>query len=57
MKKYDIISGIGDDAHFAPDYKMGLELGWKGLLEKIDHYKNINTDEEQIHFYDILSKL
>lgn len=53
IEKYDIISGIGDDAHFAPDYKMGLELGWKGLLEKIDQYKNINTDEEQLHFYEL----
>lgn len=49
--KYDIIPGIGDDAHFAPDYEMGLELGWGGLLEKINHYKQINTSKEQIDFY------
>lgn len=34
QEKYDITSGIGKDAHFAPDYKIGLSLGWGGLLEK-----------------------
>ncbi len=32
---YGIIPGIGSDAHFAPDYRIGLELGWGGLLEKV----------------------
>ena len=36
IKKYDIICGIGDDAHFAPDYEMGLKLGWPGILNKIE---------------------
>ncbi len=31
---YDITCGIGKDAHFAPDYAIGLKLGWGGLLEK-----------------------
>ena len=35
QKKYDITSGIGKDAHFAPDYRIGLELGWGGLLAKV----------------------
>ncbi len=35
QKKYDITTGIGKDAHFAPDYKIGLEPGWGGLLEKV----------------------
>ena len=35
QKKYDITTGIGKDAHFAPDYRIGLELGWGGLLEKV----------------------
>ena len=34
--KYDITPGIGKDAHFAPDYLIGLELGWNGLLEKVN---------------------
>ncbi len=33
--KYDITCGIGKDAHFAPDYRIGLELGWNGLLKKV----------------------
>ena len=52
IKKYDIIHGIGDDAHFAPDYELGLKLGWKGLLEKIAHFKQINNSPEQIKFYE-----
>lgn len=52
IKKYDIIPGIGDDAHFAPDYDLGLKLGWKGLLDKISHFKSINNFPEQIKFYE-----
>lgn len=51
--KYDIICGIGDDAHFAPDYAMGLELGWGGLKEKLKHYRSVNDSDEARHFYDI----
>ena len=39
QEKYGIISGIGNDAHFAPDYRIGLELGWGGLLEKVRRYR------------------
>lgn len=53
IKKYDIICGIGDDAHFAPDYEMGVKLGWGGLIEKIEHYRAVNTTQEQSLFYDI----
>lgn len=53
IEKYNIICGIGDDAHFAPDYKIGLSLGWKGLIEKIEKYKQINNNPEQIHFYNL----
>lgn len=53
IEKYDIICGIGDDAHFAPDYHMGLRLGWGGLIERIEHFKTVNTSEEQLHFYDL----
>lgn len=53
IKKYDIICGIGDDAHFAPDYEIGLKLGWRGLIQKIEHYKTVNLSDEQQHFYDL----
>ena len=32
---YDITHGIGKDAHFAPDYRIGLSLGFGGLYEKV----------------------
>ena len=52
IDKYNIICGIGDDAHFAPDYEMGLALGWGGLLLKIDFYeKEYKGDVEKEHFY------
>lgn len=51
ISRYDIICGIGDDAHFAPDYEMGVRLGWGGLVERIEHWKKVNTTPEQQHFY------
>lgn len=53
IERYDIIHGIGDDAHFAPDYEMGLRLGWGGLLDKIARYRAVNGTAEQQHFYDL----
>ncbi|MDR1011638.1 MAG: pyruvate formate lyase family protein [Opitutaceae bacterium] len=35
QRLYDITSGIGADAHFAPDYHIGLQLGWGGLKQKV----------------------
>jgi formate C-acetyltransferase len=35
QQRYGIASGIGSDSHFAPDYRIGLELGWGGLLAKV----------------------
>lgn len=32
---YDLTHGIGKDGHFAPDYRIGLELGWGGLRKKV----------------------
>ena len=32
---YGIVSGIGGSNHFGPDYLIGLELGWGGLLDKV----------------------
>lgn len=55
FEKYNIISGIGFDAHFAPDYKIGLELGWAGLLEKLNHYRKINNSEK-VEFYEAEEK-
>ena len=32
---YGIVPGIGADTHFTPDYRIGLALGWGGLLKKV----------------------
>lgn len=51
IEKYNIICGIGDDAHFAPDYEIGLKLGWRGLLDKIAYYEKIYKDDEEKRFF------
>ena len=56
IDKYNIICGIGDDAHFAPDYSMGIKSGWGGLLKKIEYYKSVNTSPEAKKFYDLHTK-
>ena len=48
--KYNIQTGIDGDAHFACDYRIGFELGFGGLLEKIEKYRAINPDKKD--FYD-----
>lgn len=50
QKKYNITTGIDGDAHFACDYRIGLSLGFGGLLEKIRYYRKINVGKEA--FYD-----
>jgi len=44
--KYDLQPGIGKMHHFAPDYHIGLELGWGGLLEKVRKYHAACTPEQ-----------
>lgn len=50
LSRYAVDAGIGYDAHFCPDYKIGLDLGWGGLLRKIEHYKQVNPKASE--FYD-----
>lgn len=58
IEKYNIICGIGDDAHFAPDYEIGLKLGWKGLLNKISYYEDVyKNDKEKRAFYNCHRKV
>jgi formate C-acetyltransferase len=47
---YGIIHGIGNDAHFAPDCRIGLSLGWGGLLEKVRHYRSQHGPEKAAFF-------
>ena len=54
QKKYNIQTGIDGDAHLACDYTIGLELGFGGLLEKIEHFRSVNPDKKA--FYDAEQK-
>ena len=47
---YGINTGIGSDAHFGGDYQIGLDLGWGGLLEKLEQYRIKNSGKDD--FYD-----
>ncbi len=43
-EKYNILQhGCGGMNHLCPDLTIGLELGWKGLLEKVRFYKEKNV--------------
>jgi len=48
---YGIIPGIGGAQHFGPDFRMGLELGWGGLLDKVRHYQSVHGPEKA-EFYE-----
>lgn len=50
QKKYNITSGIDGDAHFACDYRIGLSLGFGGLLQKIRDGRLEHPDKKD--FYD-----
>lgn len=42
-EKYNILQhGCGGMNHLCPDLTIGLQLGWKGLLQKVRYYKEIN---------------
>ena len=52
FKRYGIIHGIDNCQHFLSDVTIGLELGWSGLLAKIQKHREINTADEQQAYYD-----
>lgn len=50
-EKYHILQhGCGGMNHLCPDLKIGLKLGWKGLLDKVCDYSEVNNMEES-EFY------
>jgi len=52
LDKYNVVSrGIYGMNHSGPDMRIGLDLGWGGLLEKIRRYKSINAAASH-DFYD-----
>ena len=55
QRKYGLDHGIGGVQHFCPDLKIGLDLGWGGLLDKVNHYRDVNPDAGE--FYDGLEHI
>ncbi|RRJ95701.1 formate acetyltransferase [Opitutaceae bacterium TAV4] len=47
LTRYDITCGIGKDAHFAPDYRIGLILGWRGLNDKVQTSLNTHAHDPE----------
>lgn len=50
QKRYDLVHGIGASHHFTADVKIGFELGWRGILEKIKYYRS-KHDATHYDFY------
>jgi len=51
-QKYNIqASGIGAMNHLGPDMKIGLDLGWGGILKNICYYRDLNNPPDT-SFYD-----
>jgi formate C-acetyltransferase len=55
QEMYGIDHGIGGLQHFCPDLKLGLDLGWGGLLEKVQRCREANPQAPG--FYDGLEKI
>jgi len=50
-EKYGMYPGIGAMNHLGPDMRIGLELGFNGLLEKVRFYRRLNEPADT-SFYD-----
>lgn len=50
QEMYNITSGLDNEAHSTPDFRMGLKLGFGGFLEKIWKYRALNPDKKA--YYD-----
>lgn len=51
-EKYNIrVPGITAMNHFGPDMKIGLDLGFQGLLEKVRYFRALNNPDDSA-FYD-----
>ena len=49
QEKYGIIPGIGKMHHFAPDYAIGLALGWGGLQKKLNECRNQHPESAWLY--------
>ncbi|MBN1875808.1 MAG: formate acetyltransferase [Anaerolineae bacterium] len=43
-QKYQLHPGIGATQHFCQDLQIGLDLGWRGILEKIHYFRAFNLE-------------
>ena len=50
IEKYKLLPGIGAGQHFCQDLQIGLDLGWAGILQKIDTYR-VQNGPEKDDFY------
>lgn len=50
IEKYQLVPGVGATQHFCQDLGIGLAVGWKGILNKIDCYRPLHP--EAAEFYD-----
>ncbi len=49
-RKYHIVHGIGNDAHYASDLQMGLELGWGGILDKLHRFQKQHGRDKALFY-------
>ena len=54
QKLYGIVHGIGAEQHFGGDYHIGFELGWGGLIEKLEKYRADNPGHDEFYDAEIL---
>jgi pyruvate-formate lyase len=47
--RYGIDSGIGGVQHFCPDLRIGLELGWGGLADKVRRHRRIHPEAGELY--------
>ncbi|MFW6309313.1 MAG: pyruvate formate lyase family protein [bacterium] len=59
QEKYQLVTGIGASQHFCQDMEIGLELGWQGILNKIEKYRKQNPESNEFYngLEDIVSGL
>ena len=50
QEKYNITSGLDNEAHSTPDFRIGLELGFGGMLAKLRQYREANPSRRE--YYD-----
>jgi formate C-acetyltransferase len=47
--KYQTIPAIGGVQHMCQDMEIGFQLGWGGILDKINHYRAIHPESEDFY--------